>query len=189
MTFSFTARHASHKCEVGDFVTLYDDDTKFASGYVTDYSAHWHETEYDYDNDEHDGYWEYHWISIGVEWDGNTMVRESRHTACHSYWTYAVEKASNPLRLYYVNFYHMEKHFGGHEEGGWWYVHGSPVATHSFATRSEAWAFVRGKGNEIVEGLNEGRPSISSTLSNGIYGTKVETKVGRAYPRERPHYS
>lgn len=189
MAFSFTARHASHKCEVGDYVTLYDDNIVAAHGYVTDYSAHWHETEYDYDKGEHDGYWEYHWISLGVEWDGDTMVRELRHTAFHSYWSYAVEQAHNPLRLYYVNFYHMQQQYGGREEGGWWYVHGSPVATHSFALRSEAFAFAHGKGDEMVEGLNEGRPPISSTLSNGIYGTKVETKVGRAYPRERPHYS
>ena len=102
MAYSFTSRHTSYKCEVGDYVTLYDDDTKFASGYVTDYSAHWREIEYDYDDDPDapSGYWEYHWISLGIEWDGNDVVREKRYTATHSYWTYCVEGSRDTLRLW-----------------------------------------------------------------------------------------
>lgn len=188
-TYFFTSRHTSYKCEVGDFVVLYDDDQKVASGYVTDYSAYWHETEINLDDEtSDDGFWEYHWISLGVEWDGNDVVREKRYTANHSYWTYAVEGSRDTLKLYYVNFYLLEQHYGGPEEGGWWYVHGAPVATHSFATRSEAFAFARGKGHEIVENLNRDRPSISSVASTGIYDVRVETHLGRAFPRNRPHY-
>jgi len=31
--------------------------------------------------------------------------------------------------LLYVNAYQVTRHFGGHEEGGWWYNHHEPIAS------------------------------------------------------------
>ena len=34
-----------------------------------------------------------------------------------------------PKRLWYVNVYSMTRHYGGPEEGGWWYNAGEPLAS------------------------------------------------------------
>ena len=100
---------------------------------------------------------------------------------------------------YIVSLFIVDRNYGGPEEGGWWYDCGDPVDIEEatdmgyppkmFTDRDEALLYLR-SGYEKIEGvLNEGRPAISSVLSEGRYQLHLsENKWPAAYPAERPYY-
>jgi len=111
-----------------------------------------------------------------------------------------------------VGLYLVDKKFGGPEEGGWYYTagelvtdkatldsvgllmpeHGNLNSTKDFASEEEACEFIAANVSK-VDKLNEGRPSINSVLSEGIYQFEIHeaTADGNApwfYPAYKPHY-
>ena len=86
----------------------------------------------------------------------------------------------------FVNVYLEDRSYGGPEEGGWWYDHGTPV-------RSTQIAFDMGATEDIerewcrAENARR-RSDIGSVLSEGRYVVRVECRPGRAWPEETPHY-
>jgi hypothetical protein len=54
---------------------------------------------------------------------------------------YRLENEDAPGRFYYptyVNAYEVERVFGGHEEGGWWYDYQTPLCTIRVKTIAQA---------------------------------------------------
>jgi hypothetical protein len=89
--------------------------------------------------------------------------------------------------FYCVSIYKMDRAYGGHEEGGWWYTYYEPEhefahLTKCFQEHAEARAYA-----EVLEAycgkLNEGRPSIGSMASIGQFVVMVDAG---AYPHHQP---
>lgn len=84
----------------------------------------------------------------------------------------------------YVAVVLEDRAFGGREEGGWWYPYGM-VINQIWTTpnsprfqRKQAW----------VNEENEGRPDISSVLSEGRYTLMQDNVPVRDYPEYIPRY-
>ncbi len=87
-----------------------------------------------------------------------------------------------------------DKAYGGPEEGGWWYDTTQPNLDGDFPmpvivrTRDEAEAEAD-KMADWCTAQNEGRPSISSVLSQGVYVPMIYEGVWPHHlPTEVPHY-
>lgn len=94
--------------------------------------------------------------------------------------------------MYAVNLYHVDRAYGGREEGGWWYDCGHPVLhplNRVFETREEALKYQH-ECLAIQDQLNEGLPSINSVLSQGQYRVYLgeENELPAPYPAVKPHY-
>jgi hypothetical protein len=92
-------------------------------------------------------------------------------------------------RIYtdYVNIYLVDQGYGGPEEGGWWFTHGTPHASIPVLGK-ETVEEVVDRYQPLVDQMNEGRYSISSVLSEGVYQIHHEKHQAKAFPHERPHY-
>lgn len=89
--------------------------------------------------------------------------------------------------LTYVNAYAVTRHFGGPEEGGWWYNAGEPLASVPLA-------------NPTVDQIEAERARLKSVLADHAEGdiysvlggvaVEVYPQDGPAvnWPTERPHY-
>jgi hypothetical protein len=95
--------------------------------------------------------------------------------------------------MYAVNLYLVDRAFGGHEEGGWWFDCGQPEL-HPFNRVFESYDDAR-KYWELVckpaeADINEGRASISSVLSEGEYRFIIghDGELPAPFPAQRPHY-
>lgn len=77
-----------------------------------------------------------------------------------------------------------DRHYGGPEEGGWWYDSFKPIRTFYVSKKRADALYLRLMA--VRDKLNEGRREIGSILSDGVYA--VYPGVEEAYPTERPHY-
>lgn len=104
--------------------------------------------------------------------------------------------------LYFVAVYTRDRHFGGPEEGGWWYDAGELVTDAtiyrqlgmtpaSFTDLEEAKAY-RGSMDAAIDGanLNEGKHTPDSVCSEGdwLEAHIEENGLPAFYPQRRPHY-
>jgi hypothetical protein len=101
----------------------------------------------------------------------------------------------NPLSEYLsadgrlqVSVYAVDRHFGGHEEGGWWYD------WYKFTGISERCAIdqIEDVKARLLLMFADKQPKypISSAASNGPeYWAMVEGKAGESETKERPQYS
>jgi len=89
---------------------------------------------------------------------------------------------------WFVNAYLVDRAYGGPEEGGWWYDCGTLEDCNEVSTFRDAADLV--ERWERVEYSNDGRPDISSVLSEGQYWVRLTfCRPGAAhYPEYRPHY-
>lgn len=92
-----------------------------------------------------------------------------------------------------VAIYLVNRHFGGPEEGGWWYEAGEPADEYSRFTRGfrdedRAIAYANRLNQRLCVRLNKGRRPISSVLSEGEFAALVRDGNPRRYPESRPHY-
>ena len=96
--------------------------------------------------------------------------------------------------FYCVSIYLIDKAFGGNEEGGWYYDCGEPCVELGHYTRifdgwDEADEYADQLNDGFVSDLNEGRPSISSVLSEGRSRAIIdEGHYPRPYPERTPRY-
>lgn len=111
-----------------------------------------------------------------------------------------------PQRLRYVNVYAVTRHYGGPEEGGWWYNSGSPIESRSMVVGPPPpwvpegnWGFPELSYHDmdrvkVVVGLMEQR--YEQVAEGSIYSVLggVEVQVdhgenpGKYWPEERPYY-
>lgn len=94
--------------------------------------------------------------------------------------------------MYAVNLYLCDRAFGGNEEGGWYYECGEPVMhplNRIFTSKDEAEQY-HASVRKLEEELNDGRPSISSVLSQGRFRFFIGAKneMPAPYPATRPYY-
>lgn len=84
----------------------------------------------------------------------------------------------------YVNVYEVDRHYGGPEEGGWYYDAGDPVESHPVDTE--------GAADRLVEHLEQEYPRTDSSSSviyrGGDYRVWIEDHPAKAYPEVVPHY-
>jgi hypothetical protein len=96
--------------------------------------------------------------------------------------------------VFSVAVYLVDKQFGGHEEGGWWYDAGYPVLDADlplplfFKNYAEARLAVNAMQKTLDAGVNVGRRSIGSVLSEGVYRACVEAGLPKPFPETRPYY-
>lgn len=86
--------------------------------------------------------------------------------------------------LKWVNVYEVTRHYGGAEEGGWWYNQYNPIER-KLVLRKNAEAhreFMQEQYAECVEG------NIYSVLGGTDIAVWVEDKRGQLEPSSRPHY-
>ena len=97
------------------------------------------------------------------------------------------------MQCYYVTLYMVDRAFGGHEEGGWWYDYGYPVmdsVNRCFQSEDEAYAYANSpEVIAIVDNLNADRSDINSINCDGVYRVIVDDKFPAEFPTERPYYS
>jgi hypothetical protein len=89
------------------------------------------------------------------------------------------------MRVQYVNIYELEQHYGGPEEGGWWFDSGRCVR--SFPCRPAQVETMVRRMRAVLERSDDGK---HRSMSNGTpdYIARVETHTGRDFPDERPFY-
>ena len=85
----------------------------------------------------------------------------------------------------YINVYRVTRHYGGPEEGGWWYDAGAPLAsvpimdgTDTEATREQLAAHF----------ASEACGDIGSVLGGAEVHVTLEPHMATSYPATRPHY-
>ncbi len=89
----------------------------------------------------------------------------------------------------YINIYELDQHYGGPEEGGWWYDSGTPVYTMALPEGTEEDAALA-----AVDALREvyryeGRLTKSRYPHDGYdYSVVLEDEPAKAYPESRPYY-
>jgi len=108
----------------------------------------------------------------------------------------------------YVNVYEETQHYGGAEEGGWFYWAGIPMWTavgiclcsdnfnHSDRCPIkgfllEAKAVVKSGRDGYLESFISGDPEEPEYRNEAVYGRRTlrqEEHPGKAYPTQRPHY-
>jgi hypothetical protein len=108
--------------------------------------------------------------------------------------------------MIYLNVYELNRHYGGPEEGGWWYDSKEPVVTVKIHDTEEwdsndfykdmsdnsmpAWLWrqidsLRGK---LVEVYPEGKSRFSVVPRGTDYGVYVEDEEAADSPVTTPHY-
>ena len=102
--------------------------------------------------------------------------------------------------LFWVAAYLTQRHYGGPEEGGWWFdrgdlvsdpriyadLQGTPTA---FLCEAEATLYANGLRLRLPL-VNEGRRSLDSVLSQGLYEIEVveAATLPTFYPEYWPRY-
>ena len=87
-------------------------------------------------------------------------------------------------RPVYLNVYDVTRHFGGREEGGWWYNAGELVET--VETTEEKCDEMRAQLLEKHKARNSG--DIYSVNGGVLLEVQVDDAPGENWPVERPHY-
>jgi len=86
-------------------------------------------------------------------------------------------------RPFYVNVYATDRHYGGPEEGGWWYDCGEPVASTPYLTRAAARdALVVAQAQFPYTGKR------NSVLGGEDWSCHISREFAVAYPTTRPRY-
>lgn len=96
-------------------------------------------------------------------------------------------------KFYCVSLYMVDRAYGGHEEGGWWFDCGEPCLDYSADTRifdneDDALEYLdtlQGKANK----MNKGRYEISSVLSDGQFRAIMDCgHYPQPFPERKPRY-
>lgn len=92
--------------------------------------------------------------------------------------------------MFSVHLFKLDRAFGGHEEGGWWFDYGLPEdhpLNRTFSTEAEAIAYRDSISGE-ADLMNEGLPSLSSVCCQGVYSFLINKGEAKAFPESRPYY-
>ena len=84
----------------------------------------------------------------------------------------------------YVNAYAVTRHYGGPEEGGWWYNYYQPLASVPCQVKDSQQHIDRLK--EHFKEVSEG--DIYSVLGGVALEVYTEDEYAKAYPTEKPYY-
>jgi len=84
----------------------------------------------------------------------------------------------------WVNVYETTRHYGGPEEGGWWYNWNSLEEAVPVGSQEEAETVKR----ELEEKFGEGQGDISSVLGGHEIAVYIESEKGQSESTEEPRY-
>lgn len=85
----------------------------------------------------------------------------------------------------FVNVYEVSRHYGGPEEGGWWYDAGHVVHSFQLTSYNQAQALAE----LLRQGqFTDGGHRHSMAQREDDYSVRVEGTSGADFPEERPHY-
>ena len=121
----------------------------------------------------------------------NAMYEEIR--------TYGEGKKMYFFPKVHVNAYKEERHYGGAEEGGWWYNSGEPVASVPVSSREELEQAKKILENNLHNVPQKGQYGYMGEPAHdyddsGIYHTGVNLRISveghppKKYPERRPYY-
>jgi hypothetical protein len=89
----------------------------------------------------------------------------------------------------FINIYTLDRHYGGPEEGGWYYDSGEPVASLEVPEDADDEAVDAAVEALRAVWLYKGRVGSVLYPRDGYdFGVEVDDKPARAFPEERPHY-
>jgi hypothetical protein len=94
-------------------------------------------------------------------------------------------KASDDRLTYFINVYEMDRHYGGPEEGGWWYDSGTLVQTRKVRGRQRAVRIATLLRCSIPVPQH---PLWSVLYAGGQYSISIDRLPGKSFPTTRPHY-
>jgi hypothetical protein len=83
----------------------------------------------------------------------------------------------------WVNVYEVTRHYGGPEEGGWWFDWEQCVHSEWFFSRKRANSYIQ---KMMLEYTDQG--DISSVLGGEEYYFYIERLKAESQSKERPHY-
>ena len=87
--------------------------------------------------------------------------------------------------LHYLNVYAVTRHWGGADEGGWWFNSGQPLASIPFTSEAEARENIP-KYEEMFSSTAEGDIySVNGGVAVHVY---LEEDIAKFFPETRPHY-
>jgi hypothetical protein len=90
--------------------------------------------------------------------------------------------------LKYVNAYGVTKHYGGPEEGGWWYESGQPMASVPFPTDAGEFA-IKAMISQLRRLLDDRAWGDIHSMRGGCeVRIEVEDHMARVWPETRPFY-
>lgn len=89
------------------------------------------------------------------------------------------------LKRVFVNAYEVTRHYGGPEEGGWWYDVGEPLASVPVRTPKDA---IRTRHKLLKEFDEHNQGNISSVLGGSLLCVCYERNTAQLWPEERPRY-
>lgn len=87
---------------------------------------------------------------------------------------------------HFVNVYRLDRHFGGQEEGGWWYTSYDPVYSEGCFT--EDFAYFRLDKLREKYPRNGNSSSVNYHSKPDDFTIMVEKEPGKYSPEETPHY-
>jgi hypothetical protein len=92
--------------------------------------------------------------------------------------------------MFYVSMYEVDRCFGGHEEGGWWYDwYDFRQTVAACATKDEAMALARRLNEEQdAQDRADGHRGRSSVIGGPDTEFYVEDHPGELQTTHRPHY-
>lgn len=90
----------------------------------------------------------------------------------------------------YVNAYSVSRHYGGPEEGGWWYDAGTPLASVPMKADATDEEIEKEKARltELLGWPREPSQGRYSVNGGDDFEVWVEDHPAEHFPKERPHY-
>lgn len=164
---------------------------------------HSHDTSLPYHGDLPDGHYTYP-PSIHEQNDPEYLLKADevwRISMTHGLDDFEIyteaDPTDEPSPIHVVALYHVDRAFGGREEGGWWYDYGYPIPIAEsvrlgvepgiFTTLEEAMHY-RDRLEPLIDLLNDGRPPISSVISEGRYALYITDDYPKPFPDSTPRY-
>jgi hypothetical protein len=89
--------------------------------------------------------------------------------------------------MLFVNAYAVTRHYGGREEGGWWFDAGSPLASIPCLTNEQCDEAIQ-RLRSIFEEEYEALRDRFSVIGEADLRISVEDVIATPWPTERPHY-
>jgi hypothetical protein len=93
---------------------------------------------------------------------------------------------------WYLNVYNVSRHFGGAEEGGWWYDVGTPVASvplsHYCEYGDPELIITKERIESAMNITFDTRYRFSMRPDGPDYMTRVEPHMAEAWPASTPYY-
>jgi hypothetical protein len=118
----------------------------------------------------------------------NRLAEWNAELRCWTWSTYEIDPETNDLPVYhtdhaYVTLFEVDQHYGGPEEGGWWYTAGEPIAALPVFTPDEEEAARQLLRERFELDKDEKRYSYQQR-----YRLSTLANWPQAFPQVRPHY-